>query len=49
MLIVFAFVAIVIGVFVVGSRPVYVGTRAGKADENYIDSSDVRLNEDTFF
>ncbi|MEO6390911.1 MAG: cytochrome c3 family protein [Pyrinomonadaceae bacterium] len=38
-LVVIGFVAIVIGVFVVGSRPVYVGTRAGKADENYIDSS----------
>jgi predicted CXXCH cytochrome family protein len=33
------FVAIVISAAVVMSRPVYVGTRAGHVDENYIDSS----------
>lgn len=32
-------IAIIVGTVVVQSRPVYTGTRAGRPDENYIDSS----------
>lgn len=38
-LIIVAFAGIAVGTIVVQSRPVYTGTRAGRPDENYIDSS----------
>ncbi len=43
------FIAVAVGAAVLGLRPEYVGTRAGKADENYIPSQDCKVcHEDHF-